>query len=71
MPEQGESCAGGVHRAGMSRGLRGPLPVPGHGGSPRQRLRARVVSGRAAAGYSSSRAAHGLSQRLCVGGSDE
>lgn len=58
--------------AGTSRGLRGPLPVPGHRGSPRPPPAPPSPGGeRAAAGYSSSRAAHGLSQRLCVGGSDE
>lgn len=58
--------------AGTSRGLWGPLPVPGHRGSPRPPPAPPSPGGeRAAAGYSSSRAAHGLSQRLCVGGSDE
>lgn len=58
--------------AGTSRGLWGPLPVPGHRGSPRPPPAPPSPGGeRAAAGYSSSRAAHGLSQRLCVGSSDE
>lgn len=49
----------GAAGAGPGPSGQPPAAPPGPGGE------------RAAAGYSSSRAAHGLSQRLCVGGSDE